>query len=183
MTDDNRTLRFATEPDRSTVRRIVGIGVAVAGLLFLLVVAAALPALDRLVAGLSISPTALFVAAATLLIAVGLVRIAPTVESVLAQALDGPDAAVADAAAAGKLLIGFLAVAIAYRGFAATVEPLFSAFGIGGIYHLTFLLAGVAVLAALARRLYRCWAPVTDLVTDYLLEAVGPRTEPVQQAQ
>ena len=173
MTDQTDAVRFVPDLDETAVRRIVRTALALAGLLFLLGLLAVLPGVDRLLAGLSVSLEALVLAAATALVVGALVRVAPSVERVVAGSLDGPEGAVADAAASAKLVVGFAAVVVAYRGFAAAVTPLFRAFDLGGVYHLGFLVAGLAVLAALARRLYRCWEPVTDLATGRVLAAAG----------
>lgn len=179
MTDQTDTFRFVPERDETAVRRIVRTGLALAGLLFLLRLLAVLPGIDRLLAGLSVPLEALVLAAATALVVVALVRVAPAVERVVEEALDGPEGAVADAAAAAKLLVGFAAVVVAYRGFAPALAPTFRAFDLGGVYHLAFLVAGLAVLAALARRLYRCWEPVTDLATAYAVDSSGSTLEDV----
>ena len=173
MSDQQPTLRFVSDLEEPVVRRIVRTGLALAGLLFLLGLATVLPGVDRLAAGLSVPPAALALAAATLLVVVALLRVAPEVERLLEGALDGPVGVVANAAAAAKLLVGFLAVVVAYRGFAPAVTPTFEAFEVGGLYHLGFLAAGAAVLLALARRLYRCWDPLTRLVTARLVDAAG----------
>lgn len=173
MSQDRHALRFVPDLEETGVRRIVRTGLALAGLLFLLGLLAVLPGLDRLLAGLTVPLEALVLAVATALVVGALLRVAPAVERVVESALDGPKGAVGHAAAGAKLLVGFLAVAVAYRGFAPAVTPTFRAFDVGGLYHLGFLLAGLAVLAALARRLYHCWDPVTRLVTVSLLEATG----------
>jgi hypothetical protein len=149
----------------------------VVGLLFGLGVATVLPGVDLLLAGLAVSPVALALAVAALLVVVALLRVAPAVERVVSQSLDGPDAVVANAAAGAKLLVGFLAIVIAYRGFAPAVTPTFDAFGIGGLYHLGFLVVGLVVLAAFARRLYRCWGPVTRLLTARLANDTEARPD------
>lgn len=169
----DRSLGIAPAVEEATIRRIVGVLVALAGLLFVLGLVAVLPAADRLLDALAVSPVALLVAVATLLVVVALGIAAPAVRSVVEQALDGPDAIVEHAAASAMYLVGFAAVLVAYNGFAGAVQPLFAAFGIGGLYHLGFLVAGLLVLAALVRRLARCWRPVTDLLTDYVTDAVG----------
>ena len=176
MPDGSRTLRYVPDLDESAVRRIVRTGLALAGLLFLLGLVAVLPGIDRLLGGLAVHPEALGLGVATALVVVALIRVAPAVERVVEDALDGPPGAVGDAAAAAKLLVGFVAVVVAYRGFAPAATPTFRAFDVGGVYHLGFLVVGHAVLAALARRLYRCWDPVTALVTDYVVDATADRS-------
>lgn len=173
MTDDTRTLRFVPDLEASTVGRIVRTALALAGLLFLLGLASVLPGVDRLLAGLAVSPAAFALAVGTLLVVVALLWVAPEVERLIEQSLDGPKGAVGNAARAGELLVGFLAVVVAYRGFAPALTPLFRAFGVDGLYHLGFLAAGLLVLAALARRLYHCWEPVSRLATTEVLEATG----------
>lgn len=169
----NRSLGVAPAVEEATVRRIVGVLVALAGLLFVLGLLAVLPAADRLLDALAVSPVTLLVAVATLLVVVALVIAAPAVRSVVEQTLDGPDAVVEHAAASAMYLVGFVAVLVAYNGFAGAVRPLFAAFGIGGLYHLGFLVAGLLMLGALVRRLSRCWRPVTDLLTGYVTDALG----------
>ncbi|QLD88852.1 hypothetical protein HWV07_07330 [Natronomonas salina] len=175
MPDESRTLRYVPTFEASAVRRIVRTGLALAGLLFLLGLLAVLPGIDRLLAGLAVPLEALGLAAATALVVGALLRVAPAVERIVEGSLDGPTGSVGDAAAGAKLLVGFVAVVVAYRGFAPAATPTFRAFDVGGVYHLGFLVVGLAVLAALARRLYRCWGPVTALVTEYVLDATRDR--------
>lgn len=173
MSQDSRSLRFGLDPEESTVRRIVGALVGLAGLLLVLGLVAVLPAADRLLSALAVPPVALLVGVATLLVVVVLAVVAPAVGALVEQSLDGPDAVVEGAAASAMYLVGFAGVVIAYRGFAGVLTPLFRAFGIGGLYHLGFLVVGLVLLGALVRQLYRCWAPVTDLLTDHVTDALG----------
>lgn len=173
MTDDKTTLAVGPSVEQSTLRRIVSIGLALGGLLVLLGLVSLLPGIDRLVAGLSISPFALLSAIATALVVVALLWVAPTVGRAVEEALDGPAAVVRNASSAAALLVGFLAVVVAYRGFAPAVTPLFDAFGLEGIYHLAFLVLGVFVLVAFARHLYKCWEPMTGVLTEYATDALG----------
>jgi hypothetical protein len=168
-----RTLSFVPEVRETTVRRLVSVLVGLTGLLFVLGLVAMLPAVNRLLSALAIPPVKLLVALATLLVVAALVILAPIVQVLVEQSLDGPDDVVENAAASAMYLVGFAAVVIAYRGFAGAVTPLFNAFGIGGVYHLAFLATGLLVLTMLVRRLYRCWEPVTDLLTSYVTDAVG----------
>jgi hypothetical protein len=179
MTDDNSGLQLVSAPEESTVRTLVRAGLALVGLLVVVGLLAVTPGIDRLLAGLTVSPWALALAVVTLLVVGALLWVAPEVERAVLEALDGPELAVENAAAAAKLLVGFVAVAIAYRGVAPAVTPTFRAFDIAGLYHLGFLLVGLLVLAAFARRLYRCWEPVTEVLTEYLVDASGRETERV----
>lgn len=173
MADTDRTLKMAPSLEESTIRRIVSVFVALAGLLVVLGLVAVLPGIDRLVAGLTVEPMALLTAVATLLVVLALVWVAPTVQRALAEGLDGPPGAVTNAAAAAKYLTVFLAVLVAYHGFAGAVTPLFRAFDLGGVYHLVFLVAGLLVLAAFVRRLVRCWRPVTGALTAAATNVFG----------
>lgn len=169
----SRSLGFVPDLQEATVRRILVVLVGLVGLLFVLGLVAVLPAVDRVLAALDLPLGAVLVAVATLLVVGALVLVAPTTRSALAQALDGPEEVVANAAASAMYLVYFAAVVVAYRGFDAVVTPLFGAFDLQGVYHLAFLLVGLVVLAALVRRLYRCWGPVTDLLTGYVTGALG----------
>lgn len=173
MSDNSSRLSPSLELEKSTIRRIVRVILALAGLLVLLGLTALLPGIDRLVAGLSVSPWALVLAIATVLVVVALIWVAPTVERAVGQALDGPTDVVTNAGASAKLFVVFAAVVIAYRGLAPALTPLFRAFDIGGFYHLAFLGIGVLVLAAFARRLYRCWGPVTEILTSAAVGRLG----------
>lgn len=173
MSEDTRTLRIVPDLEEPTARRLVRTGLALAGLLFVVPLLAVLPGVDRLLTGLAVSPWALLLAVVTLLVVGALLRVAPAVERAVVVSLDGPDAVVANAAAGAKLLVGFVAVVVAYRGFAPAVTPTFRSFDIGGLYHLGFLVGGLFVLGAFVRRLFRCWEPLTDLLTERLLDARG----------
>lgn len=106
---------------------------------------------------------------AGLLLVLGLAAVRRAVE----QVFDGPEAVVEHAGASAMYLVLFAAVVVAYNGVCGAVRPLFGAFGIEGLYHLGFLLAGLLGLGALVQRLYRCWRPVTDLLTGYATDALG----------
>ncbi len=177
MRDTTRHLRVDIGVEETTVQRIIRTGLAVVGLLLLLGLLAVLPGISRLVSGLTISMEALLFAVATLVVVVAFVRIAPMIERLVEQNLDGQNGAVANAAASAKLLVGFTAIVIAYRGFQSAASPLFNAFGIGGLYHLGFLLLGIGVFAAFARRMYRCWDPLTRLLTTYVMDATSETTQ------
>lgn len=183
MTSEGQRLRVGLDLEQSTVRRIVGALVGLAGFLVVLGLVAVLPAVDRLLAGLAVAPAALFVGVATLLIVLVLLFLAPAVGALVEQTLDGPAEIVEGAAASAMYLVGFGAVVLAYRGFEGLLTPLFAAFGIGGLYHLGFLALGVVVLGAFARQLYGCWAPVTDLVTDYVTSASGSDRSPTPDCE
>lgn len=173
MTDNSRTLTVGPTLENATIRRLLSVCLALVGLLVLLVFVTTLPGIDRLVAGLSVTPIAILTALTSLLVVGALLWVAPTVERAVEQALDGPRAAVGNAAASAKLLVVFVAVGIAYRGFAPAATPLFEAFDLGGVYHLAFLVVGVAVLAAFARRIYRCWEPLTAVLTAHATVLLG----------
>lgn len=179
MTDKTPTMKVGSSLEEPTVRRIVHTGLALAGLLVAVGLLAVTPGIDRLLAALAVSPWAVVIATVTLLISGALLWAAPEIERAVRQSLSGPEEAVDNAAAAAKLLVGFLAVVVAYRGLAPALTPTFEAFDIGGLYHLAFLVVGLAVLGAFLRRLYHCWEPVTDLLTDYLVDASGRETEQV----
>lgn len=164
--------RLAPTPAASTIRRLVSLTLALGGLLVLLGLGAVLPGLDRLRRGLAVSPGALLVAIVSLGVVVGLIWITPRVEGAVERRLSGPVAAVRNVAAAMKLLVSFTAVVLAYRGFQAVLIPLFAAFGLAGVYHLGFLVIGLFVLAAFARRLIRSWEPVTVMVADRTIDVV-----------
>lgn len=173
------TLRFVPDLEPRAVGRIVRTALAVVGLLVVVGLAALLPGVDRLLKALAVSPTAALLAAVTLPVVAALLRVAPAVEGAVRQALEGPKGAVDDAAAGAKLLVGFLAVVVAYNGLAPAVAPAFAAFDLGGVYHLAFLVAGLVVLGAFVRRLYRCWGPVSRLLTDRVTDAADDRRERV----
>lgn len=176
MTDDTQLLGNVSEVEESTVRRIVGVLVALVGLLFVLGLASLVPGMDRLIDGIIISPVAFVIGVVTVLTVGALLWIAPTVETAVEQFLEGPSDAVRNAAVSAKILVVFFAVVIAYRGLAGAVLPMFDSFDITGFYHLGFLAVGLLVLGAFVRRLYRCWKPVTDFLTAYVTTASGSET-------
>lgn len=177
MTNDSSDTRLSigSRLSETTVRRLVGGGLALAGLLTLLSLTAFLPAVDRVVDALAIAPMALAIATATVLVVVTLLILAPTTKAAVEELLDGPATIVEHAGSSAMYLVIFAAISIAHRGLAGALTPLLEAFGIGGLYHLAFLLLGLVALGALATHLYRCWQPVTDVVTSYLL---GPERQP-----
>jgi hypothetical protein len=170
---DGGSLRVAPTVEESTVRWVVAVLLGLVGLLFVLGLVAVLPAADRLLDALAVSPVTLLVAAATLLVVGALVILAPVARRLVEQSLAGPDTVVEHAGASAMYLVWFAAVVIAYEGVAGAVQPLFGAFGIGGLYHLGFLAVGLLVLGALVARLYRCWTPLTELLTAHVTNALG----------
>lgn len=132
MPNNDSGLQIVSAPEASTVRTLVRAGLALFGLLVVVGLLAVTPGIDRLLAGLFVSPWALGLAVVTLLVVGALVWVAPEVERAVGEALEGPEAAVENAAAAAKLLVGFIAVTVAYRGFAPAVTPTFRAFDIDG---------------------------------------------------
>lgn len=178
MTDDSTFQRRSSTArlSESTVRRIIGGSLALAGLLALLATAAFLPAVGRLVDGLVISPLTLGIAVATLLVVGTVLVLAPAARLAVEELIDGPPALAKHAGAAAMWFVSFAAVGIAYRGLAGAATPLLDAFGIAGMYHLTFLALGLLTLGLFARQLYRCWRPLTDRLTAYLQRPTSPRT-------
>lgn len=168
---NSQPLRFVSDLEESTVHRIISVLVGLAGVLLVLGLVAMLPAVGRIIGAVAVSPITLLVAVATLLIVGALLVLAPAVRLLVTQTLAGPDEIVAPAAASAMYLVVFVAVGVAYNGFAGAVTPLFDAFGIGGLYHLGFLLTGLLVLVPLTQQLYRCWKPVTDLLTTFVTDA------------
>lgn len=178
--DDSGTLTVVPELEQDTVHRVVRTALALVGLLFVLGLVAVLPGVDRLVDALAVPPVAVGLALATVLAVAALLWVAPDVERAVEQSLDGPAQAVADAAASGKLLVGFLAVVVAHRGFGPVVTHLFGAFDVpAGLYDLGFLVVGLLVLGALVRRLHRVWGPVSRLIAARVVDASERRNDRV----
>lgn len=173
----SETLEVVPELEGPTVYRVFRTVLALTGLVFLLGLVVVLPGVDRLLDALAISPVALALALVTLLTVAALLWVAPDVERAVEETLDGPTAVVADVAASGKLLVGFLAVVVAHRGFGPAVTHLFKAFDIpGGLYDLGFLVVGLLILGAFVRRLHRLWDPVSRLLATRVVDATERRT-------
>lgn len=176
--DDSETLEVVPELEEPTVYRVLRTALALAGLVFLVGLVLVLPGVDRLLDALALSPVALGLAIVTLLAVAALLWVAPDVERTVEQTLDGPTDVVADAAASAKLLVGFLAVVVAHRGFGPAVTHLFDAFDIpAGLYDLGFLVVGLLVLGAFVRRLHRCWDPVSRLLATRVVDASERRSD------
>lgn len=165
----DRHLGFDAKPEPSTVRRLVAGVLALGGSLGLLGLGLLVPGLDRVLGALSVAPLTLVTAVAALLVVGGLLVLAPTVRVAVEGLLDGPEPVVEHVGASAGYLVAFVAVVVGYEGFAGVVEPLLAAFDVAGLYHLAFLGAGVATLGLVAVHLYRCWTPVTELVTATLV--------------
>ena len=177
MTDDNESIAIAPSIEESHVYPLVRITLIAVGGLILLGLISLLPGLEPLLGGHPISVSAVLLALGTYLVAGGLLAVATRIERLIADSLEGPQRVVDDTAAIAKYLVVFVALLVAYQGFAPALEPMVAAVTGGWFYHLAFLLAALVPVVLIARRLHRSLDPVADLLTRSLVGPNGNRSE------
>ena len=134
-----------------------------------------LPGAGRTLPGLSVTGRDVIVATGAAAIVVWLAHSAPRVAALTRSSLEGPDRVVDDAGRAAAATVAFVAVLVAYRGFAGLVVPEFVARDAVWAYDLAFLVVALGPLAVIANRLRRNLDVVADTVTDELAD--GRRVE------
>lgn len=175
MTGDSDSLEFVPSVDETHVYPMVRIGLVVIGGLIVLGLLSLLPGLDVVWDGVPISADAILIALGTYLVAGALVAVSRRLEALVAESLDGPERVVADAAASAKYLFVFVALLIAYRGFAPAFVPVTAEFSAEWGYHLGFMLLALLPVMLIAARLYRSLDPMAELLTREVVSSVGSR--------
>ncbi|GAB3026445.1 hypothetical protein [Natronobiforma cellulositropha] len=176
MSDDNDTIAFSPALEESHIYPLVRIALIAVGGLVLLGLVSLLPGLEVLFGGFEISVSAVLLALGTYLVAGGLLAVAGRVEALVADSLEGPQRVVEDTGAIAKYLFVFVALLVAYQGFAPALVPMVENVAAAWVYHLVFLLVTLVPVALIARRLHRSLDPVTDLITRGLLDSRTRRT-------
>lgn len=173
MTTDELTTTDRIDPTK--VRPVVRVGLAIVGLVVLLLLGRVLPGSDLEVLDAGVTVGDLVLAIGTVGIAAALVYGAPKLRDLLTDWLEGPAGVVANAAAIGSYLVYFLAVLVAYRGLASTIQPLLRP---GWLYGVFFLGLALVVLGGIAYRYFRAMDPITGFLARRVAD--GDRTGHVE---
>lgn len=164
-------VRDSIETD--ALRPVVYEALTLVAMLFVLGLSTLLPGAERTLPSTSITIREVIIATGTAAIVVWLAHAAPAVARLARSSLVGPDQVVEDAGRIAAATVTFLAVLVAYRGFAPLAIPTFVARDAVWAYDLAFLAVGLVPLAIIANRLRRNLDEVTDLVTAAI---AGDRT-------
>lgn len=164
--EDHTTTAELTTTNRletETVEPVVRVGLAILGLVALLLLGRVLPGADQPVLTEAVTIADLVVGVVTVGIATALVYGAPQVRTLLRAWLEGAPAVVESAAAIGAYLVYFVAILVAYSGLAGVIEPLLRP---AWLYDGLFLVLGLAVLVAIASRYVRAMGPITGFLAE-----------------
>lgn len=156
-------LSESIEPD--ALRPVVYESFVLVAMLIVLGLATLLPGAGRALPTTSVTIREVIVAIGTVAIVVWLAHSIPAVARFTRASLVGPDELVADLGHIAGALVAFLAVLVAYRGFAGVVIPTLVGRQAVWAYDVAFLVVGLAPLVVVANRLRRNGEEVADLVT------------------
>lgn len=164
-------VRDSIETD--ALRPVVYEALALVAMLFVLGLSTLLPGAGRTLPSTSIAIREVIIATGTVAVVVWLAHAAPAVARLTRSSLVGPDQVVEDAGRVAAATVAFLAVLVAYRGFAPLAVPTLVARDAVWAYDLAFLAVALVPLAIIANRLRRNLDEVADLVTAAI---AGDRT-------
>lgn len=156
-------LRESLDPD--ALRPVVYESFMLVAMLVVLGLATLLPGAGRTLPSTTVTIRAVIEAIGTVAIVVWLAHSIPAVARFTRASLVGPDDLVTDLGHIAGGLVAFLAVLVAYRGFAGVVIPTLVGGDAVWAYDLAFLVVGLAPLMVVANRLRRNGDEVADLVT------------------
>lgn len=166
-------VRDSIEAD--ALRPVVYEALALGAMLFVLGLSTLLPGAGRTLPSTSIAIRDVIIATGTVAIVIWLAHAAPAVARLTSSSLVGPDQVVEDAGRIAAATVAFLAILVAYRGFAPLAVPTLVARDAVWAYDLAFLVVGLVPLSIIANRLRRNLDEVADLVTAAI---AGDRTVP-----
>lgn len=162
--------------DEATLRPVVRSVLVVVAAVFLLLLVAALPGLNRLFVGSGVMFSAVVVATMALVTAGVMVQASPRIESVVVEALTGPEELVAAAGAVVKNLVLFGAVLVAYRGLGVAVTPLLAPIDAVWLYDAVFLVLSLGPVGMVGYHIYGHFDAVADHLTGELAAALEAET-------
>lgn len=159
--------------DPADVRPLAFQVVVLAAVVALVGLATLLPGTDRTVPGTAIAIYEFIIALGTLAVVLLLAHAAHAVATLVRTVLEGPDRLVDDAGRIAGALVVFLAVLVAYRGFAGLVEPQLAADQAAWAYDAGFLSLALVPLGVIAHRLYRNFDQLADELAVVLADWTG----------
>lgn len=155
--------------DPADLRPVAFEVVVLATVLAIIGLATLLPGTDRTLPGTTVDIHALIVTVGTVAVVVLLADAARAVGTLVRSVLEGPPQLVDDAGRVASAVVVFVAVLIAYRGFAGLVVPQLAAGDATWAYDAGFLALALVPLAVIAHRLYRN----LDVLADQLAVAMA----------
>jgi len=168
---DNNDLTVADSIDRERVVPVVREGVVVLGILVLTLLGTVLPGTGRELPNTGVTGEGVVIGLGTLGIVATLLYAVPAVRDLVSASLAGPSGVVADAAAIAGYVVSFVAVLIAYEGFAPVLGTLID---VPWAYDLAFLLFALVPLGLIAYRFACALDPIARLVTGQLIGGERP---------
>lgn len=158
----------ATDEDR--LQQVIKLLLVVAGLVLVWGLVTNLPGLDTLVPTTEVTIGAVVGAIVTLALVAALVYVAVHLEVLVAEALSGPGDLVADGASILKYVVLFVAVVVAYDGFAPLVTPTLATAGLAWTYDLLFLVLALVPTVLVVLAMYGNFDPAAAVITDRLTD-------------
>lgn len=167
------SLALRTPIDPAQLRPVAFEFVVLVAALALVGLATLLPGTDRAVPRTTVAIGEVVVAVGTLAVVVLLANAARSVAALVRSVLDGPARLVDDAGRVAGALVVFVAILVAYRGFAALVVPRLAAGDAAWAYDAGFLGLALVPLGVIARRLRRNLNPLADQLAAAMANRVG----------
>jgi len=168
MTGTRPARAESIEPD--ALEAVVRESLVVLGIASLTGLALLVPGAGRELPGTVITVADVILAGGTAAVVGSLLYAVPRVRDLVAAAIEGPPAVVADVSAVAGYLVAFAAMLVAHRGLAPAALPLVD---VVWAYDQAFFLLAAVVLVLMARRLYRSLDPIAGLVTREFFVSSG----------
>lgn len=159
MPSSNDRLSVTTDVDPATLHAVIRHALVVGVLLVIGGMVTVLPGSARELPGTPVTVEALLVTTVAAAVFVTILLATPALGALVRSCLDGPPDVVDDLATAARYGLVFVAVLVAYAGFAPVVLPLVDG-GSAWTYDVAFLGFALFPLVAIGRRLYRSADPV-----------------------
>jgi len=164
MTESD-SLTITEELPREHVAAVIRHGVMTLGLIAIIVLGFNLPGTTQEIGSTGITVGEVVLAIGTLGMVAIVLSASWKVRDLVAASLEGPSRIVSETAAITQHILVFVAVLIAYRGFAPISYP----YSTEWPYNLAFLLLALAPLGLIVYEFSRAVGPITDLLTDRLM--------------
>lgn len=170
-TEDRLAVR--TDVDATTLQAVIRHGLVIGVLLVVGALVTVLPGASRELPGTAVAIESLLATAVAGAVFAAILLATPAVGALVRACVEGPPDVVDDLAGAARYGLVFVAVLVAYAGFAPTVVPLLAE-GTTWMYDVAFLGFALFPVLAIGRRLYRSADPVALELARSMVETGGP---------
>ncbi len=165
--NNDTPLRVTDDIDPETVKPLVREGLIILGLVGVMLLGVLLPGTARELPGTAVTIGGLVTALGTLGIVVSVIVGAPMLREAIQSLLIGPSKVVRATARIGQYLVIFLAVVVAYQGFAPVLRPLLA---VQWVYDLAFFVLALVPLGFIAYHFYHVLDPLVEFLLTFLVD-------------